>query len=108
MSSDLRGRILRTVDARRDAIVSLAERIYGAPELGFKETKTSRLVAEQFAALGATTQEGLALTGVKAVLQGGAGPGPTVAVLGELDSLLVWEHPDHDPNTAAIHACGHN
>src|ERR1700682_5649324 len=46
-------------------------------------------------------------TGVKATIDGGA-PGPTVAILGELDSLLSWEHPDHDPKTGAAHACGHN
>jgi amidohydrolase len=31
-----------------------------------------------------------------------------VAVLGELDSLLCWEHPDRDRRTGAVHACGHN
>jgi amidohydrolase len=108
MSSDLHPRVLQAVDARHDDIVGLARRIYAAPEVGFKEVHTSRLVAEQFSQLGARVQQGLALTGVKAVLEGGAGPGPTVAVLGELDSLLVWEHPDHDPHTGAIHACGHN
>lgn len=108
MSSELHAAVLRAVDARRDEIVGLAEQVYRSPELGFKETRTSRLVADQFAKLGARVQEGLALTGVKAVLEGGGGPGPTVAILGELDSLLVWEHPDHDPQTGAIHACGHN
>ena len=100
--------VLRAVDARRDAIVGIAERIFAAPELGYKEVGTSKLVAEAFGALGLPVQAGLAVTGVRAVLQGGAGRGPTVAVLGELDSLLVWEHPDHDPDTGAVHACGHN
>ena len=31
-----------------------------------------------------------------------------MAVLGELDSLIVGEHPHADPNTNAAHACGHH
>jgi amidohydrolase len=31
-----------------------------------------------------------------------------VAVLGELDSLAVSDHPHADPTTGAAHACGHN
>ena len=34
--------------------------------------------------------------------------GPTVAVMGELDSLKVLDHPHADPTTAAAHACGHH
>ncbi|MCA1646071.1 MAG: amidohydrolase [Chloroflexi bacterium] len=36
------------------------------------------------------------------------GPGPTVALLGELDALPVWDHPAHDPETGAVHACCHH
>ncbi|MCI0441094.1 MAG: M20/M25/M40 family metallo-hydrolase, partial [Chloroflexi bacterium] len=38
----------------------------------------------------------------------GKRPGPTVAVIGELDSLRVLEHPHADPETGAAHACGHH
>ena len=34
--------------------------------------------------------------------------GPTVAVMGELDSLKVLGHPHADPDTSAAHACGHH
>ena len=60
-----------------------------------------------FDRLGLTHRDGIALTGSRADLTGGA-TGPTVAILGELDSLLCWEHPDRDPRTGAVHACGHN
>src|SRR5437764_28604 len=71
------------------------------------EVRTSRLVAERLASLGVAVESGLALTGVKAILDSGR-PGPTVAILGELDSVLCRDHPDHDPRTGAVHACGHN
>ena len=43
---------------------------------------------------------GIALTGIKGVLRGGR-PGPTAAVLGELDSLRVPGHPHADGETGA-------
>ena len=36
------------------------------------------------------------------------GEGPVVAILGELDSLILPTHPQCDPATGAVHACGHN
>lgn len=49
----------------------------------------------------------MALTGVKGKLIGG-GKGPTIAIIGELDAVLVPDHPDANPATGAVHACGHN
>src|SRR5690606_6437581 len=37
-----------------------------------------------------------------------AKPGPTLALIGELDALVVSGHPLADPLTGAAHACGHN
>ena len=51
---------------------------------------------------------GLAITGVRADAAGRAGDGPTFALLGELDGLVVPGHPVADPETGAAHACGHN
>ena len=58
--------------------------------------------------MGIQHESGLALTGLKGRIKGGAGPGPSVAVIGELDSLVVTEHPNADPDTGAAHACGHH
>lgn len=33
-------------------------------------------------------------------------PGPKLCLMGELDSLICAEHPDCDPVTKAVHACG--
>ena len=38
----------------------------------------------------------------------GGSPGPALAVIGELDSLIVNEHPHADSETGAAHACGHH
>lgn len=35
-------------------------------------------------------------------------PGPTILILGELDSIICPEHKDANPETGAVHSCGHN
>ena len=103
----LKREVCAAIDRRGEELVRIADDIYHHPELGFKETRTAAIVAGFFERLGLPHREGLALTGVKARLQGGR-QGPSVAVLGELDSLAVAGHPAADPLTGAAHACGHN
>lgn len=99
--------VCETIDTRRDDIIRIGEAIMDAPELGFKEKQTADRVKKTFDTLGLHYQDELALTGVKAVLEGGR-PGPTIALMGELDALQVPGHPRADPETQAAHACGHN
>ena len=105
---ELKRRVWEAIDRRGEEIIGLGERIRGHPELGFKEVRTARLVEETFSGLGLAPRAGLALTGVRADVAGRAGDGPTFAVLGELDALVVAGHPEGDPQTGAAHACGHN
>ena len=104
---DLKALAFQEIDARADEIVGIAQTILKHPEPGFRETKTSRLVGNKFADLGIPARSGLAITGVKGELVGGT-EGPTLAILGELDSLIVQEHPHSDVETGAAHACGHH
>ena len=99
--------ICEAIDRNADRIIGLGERIRKHPELGFKEFKTARLAEETFSELGLKPRSGLAVTGVRAEASG-ARPGPTFALLGELDGLVVAGHPAADPETGAAHACGHN
>jgi amidohydrolase len=103
----LKQQVCAAIDQQGERIVALGEAIMDDPELGFKEVRTARRVAEVFAELQLPFQEGLALTGVKAQLQGRS-PGPTLALMGELDALVVPGHPRAHPQTGAAHACGHN
>ena len=103
----LKQRIYAAIEARADAVVDIGERIRRHPELGFKEHRTARLVDETLRRLGLTTKTGLAHTGVRAELSAPRS-GPTFALLGELDGLVVAGHPEADPTTGAAHACGHN
>ncbi len=104
---ELNSRVCQEINRRSDEIIAVAETILAHPEPGFREFKTARLVADKFSELGIPHRDNLALTGVKGVLSGD-GEGPTVAVLGELDSLVVPGHARADPKTGAAHACGHH
>jgi len=104
---DLKRRAAEIIDAKADELTAIAKTILKNPEPGFRELKTARLVAEQFGALGMQPRSGLAVTGVRADASG-TSAGPTLAILGELDSLIVSDHPHADPDTGAAHACGHH
>jgi len=106
--NELKQRIYAAIDKRAEEIIGLGEQIRKHPELGFKEVKTARLVEDTLGRLGLSPKGGLALTGVRAHVAGRAGAGPTFALLGELDGLVVTGHPVADPQTGAAHACGHN
>ncbi|HEX2172101.1 MAG TPA: amidohydrolase [Dehalococcoidia bacterium] len=103
----LKQRICAELDAAAKDIYAVADRVYQHPEFGFKEWETAGVVAERLAELGIPFRVGLALTGVKAMMEG-ARPGPTVAVLGELDAIGVPDHPGANKQTGAAHACGHH
>ena len=94
------------VDRSGDEIVAFAEDVFRHPELGFKETRTASRVENVLRELAVPYRSGLALTGVKGVADTGR-PGPGVALMGELDSVIVPEHPLADSETGAAHACGH-
>ncbi len=105
--SRLKARAGGAVESRSDEIVALGDRILHAPELGFKEFRTSDTVAAFLQSLGFVVKRDLAITGLSATLDTGR-KGPTLALMGELDALLVSTHPLADPVTHAAHACGHN
>ncbi len=105
--AELKERVCSAIDARRDVIIAAAEDIRTHPELGYKEFRTAGIVSDHFSRLGIDHESGLAITAVKGRLAGRDGA-LTVAYMGELDAIIVPDHPDADPETGAAHACGHN
>ena len=95
------------IDARREDIIAFADSVAAEPELGFKEVKTSAKFASLLEGLGRTPRKGVAITGVVDEYKG-ARSDIRVAVMGELDAIMVPDHPDADAVTGAVHACGHN
>ena len=104
---ELKDKVCAAIDARAAEIIAFADDVFAHPELGYKEFRTAKMVAEKFDALGLAHQDAIGITGLKSRVKGQAG-GPTVCVLGELDSVLCPGHPNADPQTGAAHSCGHN
>ena len=78
---ELKKRACETIDKRKKEIIEVAQQILANPEAGFREIKTAQIVEQKFQELGIPHQSGLALTGLKGRISGGAGSGPSVAVI---------------------------
>ena len=88
------------------------------PELGNREVRTAKVIADELRRLGYEVQTGVAHTGVVAVLKG-AKPGPVVALRSDMDALPVTEQGDlpfkstakaawNGQDVGVMHACGHD
>jgi amidohydrolase len=100
-------------------VVAWRRDIHQHPELGNREVRTARLVADHLKALGLdAVHERVAHTGVVGVLVGGL-PGPVVALRADMDALPVSEEVDvafrstvrtewSGMQCGVMHACGHD
>ena len=94
-----------TLFALDSAVASAADRleskvivwrrdIHEHPELGNRELRTSKLIAEHLRRIGLDRVDGkVAHTGVVGILRGGK-PGPVVALRADMDALPVEEQVD--------------
>lgn len=93
-----------------DEMVQLRRDFHRHPELGFKEFRTSGIVAENLGKLGFEVQQGVGQTGVVGLLEG-AQDGPSVMLRFDMDALPVQEENDvpyASQNPGVMHACGHD
>ena len=77
------------------------------PETGYKEVLSSEYVGNQFKELGYEPIFAGDIPGFYVKIDTGR-PGPCVLVFGELDAIKCATHPDANPETAAVHSCGHS
>ena len=99
--------ISNAVEKYRQLILDAERYIWANPETGYKEVKTTKYLADRFKELGYELTMAEGITGFYTVVDTGK-EGPTVLVMGELDSVICPEHKDADPETGAVHSCGHN
>ena len=99
--------VLQAVEAYQDTILAAERHIWKNPESGYKEWKTHAYLKTKYEELGYTVTEAGNIPGFWMDIDTGR-PGPRIAVFGEMDSLIVPTHPECDPETGAVHACGHH
>lgn len=101
-----------------DQVIAWRRDFHEHPELGNREFRTARIVAEHLQALGMEVQTGIAHTGVVGILKGGK-PGPVVLLRADMDGLPVEERGDlpfrsvargeyNGADVPVMHACGHD
>ena len=95
------------VEKYRDLILGAERYIWENPEPGYKEHKTNKYMIEGFRALGYDVVLADKVTGFYTTLDTDR-PGPTLLIIAELDSLINRSHPSCDPETGAVHSCGHH
>lgn len=100
-------KLFQAVENRKELILSAERYIWKNPEPGYREWKTHAYMKQQFEALGYTVSEAGNIPGFFTDVDTGR-PGPKLAIFAEMDSLIVPSHPESDPETGAVHACGHN
>jgi len=95
-------------EAERAELTRLRRDLHRHPELGFREARTSGIVAARLTELGYDVRTGLGGTGVTG--QRGAG-GRTLFVRADMDALPIREENDAEyrsRNDGVMHACGHD
>ena len=100
-------KIISAVEKNKQLILDTERYIWKNPETGYKEFKTNKYMAETFEKLGYELTYADGITGFYTVLDTGK-PGPEILILAELDSIICPDHKESDPETGAVHSCGHN
>ncbi len=94
------------IDKYREMIIEAQSHIWTHAETGYREYQTSKYMEDAFEGLGYELVKAGDIPGFYTIVDTGH-PGPEVLILGELDSLICSEHPDANPETGAVHCCGH-
>ena len=113
-----RERIAEAAAAIEPKVIEWRRDIHQNPELGNREHRTAKKVADHLRSLGIEVTSGVAHTGVVGVLRGGK-PGPVVALRADMDALPVTEQVDlpfashvtaeyAGQQVGVMHACGHD
>lgn len=100
-------KLISAVDKYRQLIFEAERHIWNNPETGYREIKTSHYMEEKFEEMGYELVRAGNIPGFYTVLDTGR-PGPEILIMGELDSLICPNHPESDPKTGYVHACGHH
>jgi amidohydrolase len=92
-------------------LTALRRDLHAHPEIGFKEVRTSALVAGSLRAWGIDVVEKVGTTGLVATIRGRRPGSRTIGLRADMDALPIHEatglpHASRNPGT--MHACGHD
>ena len=92
-------------------VVKWRRHLHANPELSYNEYNTSKFVAKTLREIGLTPVEGVALTGIVALVEGKNPSKKVIALRADMDALPITEANTVDyksKNAGVMHACGHD
>jgi len=92
-------------------IIEIRRHLHQNPELSYHEYNTAKYIAEKLKSIGITPDEGIANTGLVALIEGKNPSSRTVALRADIDALPIIEAnqiPYKSLNNGVMHACGHD
>ncbi|MCE7068232.1 M20 family metallopeptidase [Dyadobacter sp. CY326] len=92
-------------------IIAHRRHLHSNPELSFEEYKTAKYVAAELTAIGLQPEEGVAGTGVVAIIKGRNPAKRVVGLRADMDALPILEANDVPYKSTVpgvMHACGHD
>jgi len=118
LDAQIKQRLTQAIDKIEPKCIEWRRQLHQYPELGNREFKTARLIAEHLKRIGLEIKENVAKTGVVGILKG-AKPGPCIALRADMDALPVVERVKipfaskektiyNGEEVGVMHACGHD
>ena len=116
--NDVRARIDMAADKIEAKTIAWRRDFHLHPELGNREFRTSKIIADHLRALGMEVKTGVGKTGVVGILRG-AKPGPVIGLRADMDGLPLVERTPvpfaskdtttyNGQHVGVMHACGHD
>ncbi|MEM9277578.1 MAG: M20/M25/M40 family metallo-hydrolase, partial [Pseudomonadota bacterium] len=95
-----------------DELTEIFKDLHAHPEIGFEETRTSKIVAEKLKSYGVDeVHTNIAKTGVVGLIAGKRNSGRRIGLRADMDALPIHEEtnlPYSSKNEGVMHACGHD
>jgi len=116
--NDVRTAIATAADKIEPQTIAWRRDFHEHPELGNREFRTSKIIADHLRSLGIEVKEGVGKTGVVGILKG-ALPGPVIGLRADMDALPLVERTQvpfaskvkttyNGQEVGVMHACGHD
>lgn len=103
---------LPIISDNADELTEIFKDLHAHPEIGFEETRTSKIVAEKLRSYGVDeVHTSIAKTGVVGIISGKGGGTRSIGLRADMDALPIHEEtnlPYSSKHEGVMHACGHD
>ena len=108
---ELKQQVQRLAGEVKDELIAIRRHLHANPELSFQEFNTAKFVAGKLRDFGLSPKEGVAGTGLTAIIEGKNPSSKVIALRADMDALPIQEAnevPYKSRVNGVMHACGHD